>query len=581
MSINKLGILLFSNFLIFATAPKAPAQSSTQTNRTQTRQGTAQQGTASQNDSGTSGTHDTQSTTQSNDQSNPTTSTQHHKRSHTGASGMKSAQSRQETRQIQTALKQAGFEPGPIDGMMGPMTMTALRNYQSHNGLQVTGTLTQETRSALMEGASTTTRTSQNQNPDVYQNQSQNSLQNYSQNQTTTPDTLSQDQSTLSQDQSTLSQDRSALSQDQSTTPGTLSSDQNASNMDDVRQMQQTLADMGYDPGEANGMMTSKTQQAIREFQWLNGLPVSGNLDEQTRIAVTTTYPTGIQTAQAGVERELPATTTEEQVQTRTETRTTETCNQPRTVTSTSDCGSSAATVQTKKSHDHDSAKHEKQSHKESTTSVKSDSDASERIMKASEVLTSLTTTPDKKIPNELLERAEAIAVIPNMVKGAFGIGGTYGKGLVSQRMTNGRWSQPAFLHIAGGSFGAQLGVNSTDVVLVFTDRNALSMLEKGTDLKLGADASVTAGPIGRSAEAGVNANLESAIYAYSRAKGLFAGVALDGAVLKIDKDMNEKVYGTGDARQIVNASVPMNPTVQPFVETLDRTIPAKRLSQK
>jgi lipid-binding SYLF domain-containing protein len=191
-----------------------------------------------------------------------------------------------------------------------------------------------------------------------------------------------------------------------------------------------------------------------------------------------------------------------------------------------------------------------------------------------------LTSGGDKRIPAELLERAEAIVVIPNMVKGAFGIGGRYGKGVVAKRLERGRWSAPAFVQIGGGSFGAQIGVSSTDLVLVFTDAKALDLLAGGKDLKLGVDASVVAGPIGRSAEAGVNANLETAIYAYSRAKGLFAGVALDGAVLDINDRMNRKVYGASvTARQILNGSVSANSTVRPFMDTMEKVMPKKRIS--
>jgi len=153
---------------------------------------------------------------------------------------------------------------------------------------------------------------------------------------------------------------------------------------------------------------------------------------------------------------------------------------------------------------------------------------------------------------------------------------------VVSERMENGRWSPPSFLTIGGGSFGAQLGVTATDLVLVFTDRKALSVLGGGKDLKLGADAAVAAGPIGRTAEAGVNAKLETAIYAYSRSKGLFAGVALYGAVLDIHHRMNAKVYGPSvDATQIFNGKAAINPTVRPFVDTLDKVVPPKRLTQK
>lgn len=193
-----------------------------------------------------------------------------------------------------------------------------------------------------------------------------------------------------------------------------------------------------------------------------------------------------------------------------------------------------------------------------------------------------LTGTADKRIPNELLERAEAIAVIPNMIKGAFGIGGRYGKGVVSQHLSSGRWSSPAFIEVGGGSFGAQIGVSSTDLVLIFTDSKALDLLSGGNDLKLGVDASVAAGPIGRSAEAGVNANLKTGIYAYSRSKGLFAGVSLDGAVLDMDNSVNHAVYGqTTDAKQILNGSVPASSTVRPFVDALEKVVPKKKISQK
>lgn len=216
------------------------------------------------------------------------------------------------------------------------------------------------------------------------------------------------------------------------------------------------------------------------------------------------------------------------------------------------------------------------------TKSSKEANEASERISKAADVLQDLTAASDKRIPDELLQRAEAIAVIPNMIKGAFGIGGRYGKGMVSQRLESGRWSAPSFVEIGGGSFGLQIGVSSTDLVLVFTDKKALGLLEGGKDLKLGVDASVVGGPIGRSAEAGVNLNLKSAIYAYSRSKGLFAGVALDGAVLDIDNSMNEKVYGAAvDAKEILDGKTAVNSSVRPFSDALDRVVPKKRLSQK
>jgi lipid-binding SYLF domain-containing protein len=201
------------------------------------------------------------------------------------------------------------------------------------------------------------------------------------------------------------------------------------------------------------------------------------------------------------------------------------------------------------------------------------------RAVKAAEVLQNLTQASDNRIPDTLLGRAEAIAVIPGMVKGAFGIGGTYGKGLVSERTADGRWGAPVFISIGGGSFGFQLGANATDLVLVFTDRAALNSLEKGMSIKLGVDAGVTAGPIGREGQAAVSQNVRGGIFAYSRSKGLFAGIALNGDVLDLDKTANRKVYGDNmDADSIMRSTeMASNVNVRPFVEALERTMPLRR----
>src|SRR5262245_56269749 len=135
-------------------------------------------------------------------------------------------------------------------------------------------------------------------------------------------------------------------------------------------------------------------------------------------------------------------------------------------------------------------------------------SDESERATKAANVLTEIMQAPDKGIPDELMERAVAVAVIPHMVKGAFGLGGTFGKGLVSHR-ANGKWGAPAFIEIGGGSIGLQLGVESTDVILVFTSENGFKGLLDGK-VKLGADVGVAAGPVGRKAEASTDDLLKS-----------------------------------------------------------------------
>jgi len=216
-----------------------------------------------------------------------------------------------------------------------------------------------------------------------------------------------------------------------------------------------------------------------------------------------------------------------------------------------------------------------------SVPSWAADTEYKERAMKAANTLTEIMQIPEKGIPDELMERAIAVAVIPNMVKGAFGLGGTFGKGLVSHRGTDGKWSTPSFIEIGGGSFGLQLGVQSTDVVLVFTSEGGFKGLLDGK-LKLGADAAVAAGPVGRKAEAGTDVLLKSPVLSYSRSKGLFAGVSLEGAVVNIDDSANKKVYGkkvTGND-VLLGKTVMMNDTVAPFVHALEKYSPqSKRTS--
>ena len=209
-------------------------------------------------------------------------------------------------------------------------------------------------------------------------------------------------------------------------------------------------------------------------------------------------------------------------------------------------------------------------------TSTTKQSDEAERAQKAASVLKEIMEAPDVGIPDSLLKKAVGIAVIPHVVKGAFGVGGRYGKGLVAQRNADGGWGTPLFIEIGGGSFGLQIGVEATDVVMVFTNSEGIKPLLKGK-LKIGADASATAGPVGRKAEAGTDILLKSAIYSYSRSKGLFAGIALDGAVLQLDDDANEKVYGKESvAADLATRKVGGNAVavVQPFLGALQKYAP-------
>jgi lipid-binding SYLF domain-containing protein len=202
-------------------------------------------------------------------------------------------------------------------------------------------------------------------------------------------------------------------------------------------------------------------------------------------------------------------------------------------------------------------------------------SEEAERADEAATALTEIMGIPESSIPEELMGRAHGIAVIPHVVKGAFGIGGQWGKGLMSQRNEDGNWSQPAYIEVGGGSFGLQIGVQASDIILVFTDENGLKGILKGK-VKLGADASATAGPVGRKAEVGTDVLLRSAVFAYSRSKGLFAGVSLDGSVIGIDDTANAKAYGkkvTGE-EILLGETVRTNGTVEPFVNALQKVSP-------
>ncbi len=164
------------------------------------------------------------------------------------------------------------------------------------------------------------------------------------------------------------------------------------------------------------------------------------------------------------------------------------------------------------------------------------------RTQKAARVFKEIMNTPDHGIPSDLLESAKCIAIIPGDVKFAFIFGANYGRGVATCRTEHG-WSAPMFVAIDGGSVGYQIGGSSTDLVMLFMNDHALQSL-MSDKFKLGADASIAAGPVGRSAAAGTDLKLAAEILSYSRAKGVFAGVSLDGAVMQADKSGDEAMYG-------------------------------------
>jgi lipid-binding SYLF domain-containing protein len=162
------------------------------------------------------------------------------------------------------------------------------------------------------------------------------------------------------------------------------------------------------------------------------------------------------------------------------------------------------------------------------------------RLITAREVLDELRAAPDQNVPDWLMQRAYGIAVIPEVIKGALMFGGRYGSGVLTVRDSAGRFSNPIFITLVGGSFGWQVGATSTDVVLVFVTQRSIENFARGK-FTLGADASVAAGPVGRQGEAAAGVNAE--IYSYSRSRGLFAGVALDGTVIAFDRSANRAFY--------------------------------------
>ena len=184
-------------------------------------------------------------------------------------------------------------------------------------------------------------------------------------------------------------------------------------------------------------------------------------------------------------------------------------------------------------------------------TSVQAGPDEEQKAREAVRVLDEIMQAPDRRLPDSLLRDAEAVAVIPDVVKAGLVVGGRHGRGLLSLRGRDGTWSNPTWIAITGGSVGLQAGVQSTDVVLVFRTRRGVDGIVNGK-FTLGADASVAAGPVGRNANSSTDAQLKAEIYSYSRSRGLFAGIALDGAVLSIDHDANAGVYGRDTTARMI-----------------------------
>jgi SH3 domain-containing YSC84-like protein 1 len=204
-----------------------------------------------------------------------------------------------------------------------------------------------------------------------------------------------------------------------------------------------------------------------------------------------------------------------------------------------------------------------------SLTAVASDhEDDVNRTQKAAQVFKEIMNTPDQGIPSNLLESAKCIAIIPGDKKFAFVFGGSYGRGIATCRTEHG-WSAPMFVAIDSGSVGYQIGGSSTDIVMLFMNDHALQSL-MSDKFKLGGDASVAAGPVGRNAAAGTDLKLNAEILSYSRSKGIFAGVSLDGAVMQADKSGDKAMYGDDVNRhEILDGKVAVPASARALVEEL------------
>ena len=201
------------------------------------------------------------------------------------------------------------------------------------------------------------------------------------------------------------------------------------------------------------------------------------------------------------------------------------------------------------------------------------------RVERAAEVVNEIMKASDKGIPGGLLEKAECVAVIPGLTKGGFAVGGDYGKGVVMCRRGANGWTPPAFITIGGGSFGFQIGLEKVDLVALIMNHHGMEQL-LGDKFTIGADVSAAAGPLGRTTSAETDIKMDAEILTYSRTKGIFGGVALDGTVVKPDRKANRTFYRKNEpveAQEIldVKGNMPMPPEAAPLEAALSR-VPVK-----
>jgi lipid-binding SYLF domain-containing protein len=202
-----------------------------------------------------------------------------------------------------------------------------------------------------------------------------------------------------------------------------------------------------------------------------------------------------------------------------------------------------------------------------SATAINGDKQT-ERIHSAANVLKDFGGMKEK-IPHDLIAKYEGIVIIPRLINAGLGIGGKRGKGVAVVKMNDGKWSDPVFVTLTGGSVGPQIGVQSVDLILVFKHKGVLAKVKNG-DFTIGGDISATAGPVGRTSSANTDYKLEAEVYSYSRSRGLFVGISINGSSLAIDKDANHNYYGEGmSSKEIFETTKSNTSAVRTLKETL------------
>ncbi|MCZ6826318.1 MAG: lipid-binding SYLF domain-containing protein [Gammaproteobacteria bacterium] len=207
---------------------------------------------------------------------------------------------------------------------------------------------------------------------------------------------------------------------------------------------------------------------------------------------------------------------------------------------------------------------------------VQAQSKEENRINKAITVLDQIMRIRETRVPESLLSKAYAVAVIPGVKKVGLGFGGRYGTGAISVRRADNSWSNPSFVKLAGGSWGLQIGISETDLILVFKNKKGVDGITNGK-LTLGADASVAAGPVGRAGSAATDIRFDAEVYSYSRSRGLFIGVALEGVVISIHDKANARFYhrDSVDAGEIIYGDITPPQPAREFMATLAKYAPA------